>query len=72
MSTERALLDALAAAVVVGPDDKLLLLFRDVTRARFEEVQNSILPALYAAGLQGRIVLLAVGNADMAVLRGES
>lgn len=63
-------LDALASAVVVGPEDKLVLLFKDMTRSEFDEAQNSIGSALDAAGLQGRVIILAAGgDAVMGVMR---
>jgi len=62
------LIDALQAAVVVGPQDKLVLVFKDLTRKTFDEI---VAQFDEKHDLKGRVLL--VGNADeLAVLRGES
>lgn len=67
MSVERALAEALTAAVVVGPEDQLVLVMEDLTHAD----RDRILASLAETPLAGRVLVVG-GRAELAVLRGGS
>lgn len=67
MSAERALTDALTSAVVVGPEDRLVLVFEGLTEADLARVRESLDAIPF-----GDRVLIVGGPAELAVLRGEA
>ena len=67
MSGDRALIEALTSAVVLGPTDKLVLVMKDLTRHEYDQIRASLDATRFADR-----VLVVGGPAELAVLRGES
>lgn len=64
----RKLLDALSAAVVVGPKDRLVLVFDSLTLAQLADIRAALVER--APDLEPRVLIVG-GPLELAVLRGE-